>query len=91
MDCIRGCDLDLKEHGKLLRQNEFLVITGRRKAQRRIFLFEKLCLFAKPKKTTQGGDIYQYKHSWQVMSDFLRILARTNDRQDKYFKNYSDF
>lgn len=66
MDCIKGCDIDLKEYGKLLRQNEFVVINGRKKAHRRIFLFENLCLFAKPKKTTQGGDIYQYKHSWMT-------------------------
>lgn len=66
MDCIKGCDVDLKEYGKLLRQNEFFVINGRRRAHRRIFLFENLCLFAKPKKTQQGGDIYQYKRSWMV-------------------------
>ena len=88
MDCIRGCDLDLKEHGKLLRQNEFVVITGRRKAQRRIFLFEKLCLFAKPKKTTQGGDIYQYKHSWQVMSVFFKYWRKQMIVEMIIFKNF---
>jgi len=46
-----------------LRQHEFIINIGRRKAQRRIFLFEKICLFAKTKKLP-SGDIYQYKNSW---------------------------
>ena len=48
------------------RQNEFTVMSGRKKAVRRIFLFENLILFTKPKRTTQGGDVYQYKNSWLV-------------------------
>ena len=48
------------------RQNEFNVMSGRKKAVRRIFLFENLILFTKPKRTTQGGDVYQYKNSWLV-------------------------
>ena len=79
MDCIKGCDIDLKEYGKLLRQNEFVVINGRKKAHRRIFLFENLCLFAKPKKTTQGGDIYQYKHSWMVSTLVVIKLFGNNE------------
>ncbi|CAG5110655.1 Oidioi.mRNA.OKI2018_I69.chr2.g5036.t1.cds [Oikopleura dioica] len=63
MDMIRGCDVDLRSCGKLLRQHEFIITIGRRKAQRRIFLFEKVCLFAKTKKLP-SGDIYQYKNSW---------------------------
>jgi hypothetical protein len=42
-------------------------MSGRRKAIRRIFLFENLILFTKPKRTTQGGDIYQYKNSWLLV------------------------
>jgi len=63
MDMIRGCEVDLRSCGKLLRQHEFIINIGRRKAQRRIFLFEKVCLFAKTKKLP-SGDIYQYKNSW---------------------------
>jgi hypothetical protein len=71
MDSIKGCEIDLKEQGKLLRQNEFTVMSGRKKATRRIFLFENLILFTKPKRTTQGGDVYQYKNSWLVIMTSL--------------------
>jgi len=86
MDMIRGCEVDLRSCGKLLRQHEFIINIGRRKAQRRIFLFEKICLFAKTKKLP-SGDIYQYKNSWLVRkilekSAFLRnfiVLVKIYD------------
>ncbi|XP_062417947.1 pleckstrin homology domain-containing family G member 4B [Pungitius pungitius] len=66
MDAIRDCDVNLKEQGQLLRQDEFTVWTGRRKCQRHIFLFEELVLFSKPKKMEGGLDVFIYKHSFKT-------------------------
>ncbi|KFD70850.1 hypothetical protein M514_01199, partial [Trichuris suis] len=68
MDSIRGCDLNLKEQGSLLRQDEFVVFKGRvgHKCVRRVFLFENLVLFAKPRKAKNNSfpvDIFDYKQS----------------------------
>ncbi|XP_025764086.1 puratrophin-1 isoform X5 [Oreochromis niloticus] len=66
MDAIRDCDVNLKEQGQLIRQDEFTVWSGRRKCQRRIFLFEELVLFSKPKKMEGGLDVFIYKHSFKT-------------------------
>ncbi|KAM8894248.1 puratrophin-1 isoform 2-T5 [Spinachia spinachia] len=66
MDAIRECDVNLKEQGHLIRQDEFTVWTGRRKCQRHIFLFEELVLFSKPKKMEGGLDVFVYKHSFKT-------------------------
>lgn len=58
--------VNLKEQGQLIRQDEFTVWTGRRKCQRHIFLFEELILFSKPKKMEGGLDVFVYKHSFKV-------------------------
>lgn len=52
MDSIRDCDVNLKEQGRLLRQNEFLVSEGRgaKKSLRQVFLFEELILFSKARR-----------------------------------------
>lgn len=52
MDSLRDCDVNVKEQGRLLRQNEFLVWQGRsgRKSLRQIFLFEDLVLFSKARR-----------------------------------------
>ncbi|KAK8785560.1 hypothetical protein V5799_008075 [Amblyomma americanum] len=66
MDALRECDVSLKEQGRLLRQDEFLVWQGRsRKSLRHVFLFEDLILFSKVRRDPEhkGYDIYQYKHS----------------------------
>ncbi|XP_054026267.1 puratrophin-1 [Dryobates pubescens] len=63
MDAIRDCDVNLKEQGQLVRQDEFTVWLGRRKCQRHVFLFEDLILFSKPKRIEGGFDVYIYKHS----------------------------
>ncbi|XP_070574210.1 puratrophin-1-like isoform X4 [Ptychodera flava] len=63
MDSLRDCDVNLKEQGRLLRQDEFLVYHGRKKYLRHIFLFEDLLLFSKTKKTNKGHDVYHYKSS----------------------------
>jgi len=66
------------------RQNEFTVMSGRKKAVRRIFLFENLILFTKPKRTTQGGDVYQYKNSWLV--SFKKISKKIFKKNSKKFQ-----
>lgn len=66
MDAIRDCDVNLKEQGQLIRQDEFTVWTGRKKCQRHIFLFEDLVLFSKPKRMEGGLDFFIYKHSFKT-------------------------
>ncbi|XP_043959282.1 rho guanine nucleotide exchange factor 40 isoform X2 [Gambusia affinis] len=66
MDAIRECDVNLKEQGQLIRQDEFTVWSGRKKCQRHIFLFEDLLLFSKPKKMEGGLDVFIYKHSFKT-------------------------
>lgn len=52
MDSLRDCDVNVKEQGRLLRQNEFLVWQGKggKKSLRQIFLFEELVLFSKARR-----------------------------------------
>uniref|UniRef100_A0A4W5KHU8 DH domain-containing protein n=1 Tax=Hucho hucho TaxID=62062 RepID=A0A4W5KHU8_9TELE len=66
MDAIRDCDVNLKEQGQLVRQDEFWIWYGRKKCQRHVFLFEDLVLFSKPKRVEGGLDVYIYKHSFKV-------------------------
>ncbi|KAM8877902.1 uncharacterized protein plekhg4 isoform 1-T1 [Synchiropus picturatus] len=66
MDAIRNCDVNLKEQGQLLRQDEFTVWTGRKKCQRHVFLFQELLLLSKPKKMEGGLDVFHYKHSFKT-------------------------
>lgn len=66
MDAIRDCDVNLKEQGQLIRQDEFTVIFRKKKCVRRIFLFEELVLFSKTKKTDVGNDVYVYKQSFKT-------------------------
>ncbi|KAJ7312056.1 hypothetical protein JRQ81_006390 [Phrynocephalus forsythii] len=66
MDAIRNCDVNLKEQGQLVRQDEFGVSVGRRKCQRHVFLFEDLILFSKPKRIEGGLDVYMYKRSFKT-------------------------
>ncbi|KAJ6666169.1 hypothetical protein lerEdw1_001073 [Lerista edwardsae] len=75
MDAIRDCDVrtaqpvlevNLKEQGQLLRQDEFTFCLGRRKCQRHVFLFEDLILFSKPKRIEGGLDVYIYKRSFKT-------------------------
>lgn len=69
--------VNLKEQGQLIRQDEFTVWSGRRKCQRHIFLFEDLVLFSKPKKMEGGLDVFIYKHSFKVSAAarFCRTLS----------------
>ncbi|XP_051563410.1 uncharacterized protein LOC127446483 [Myxocyprinus asiaticus] len=66
MDAIRDCDVNLKEQGQLVRQDEFTICYGRKKCQRHVFLFEDLVLFSKPKRIEGGLDVYIYKHSFKT-------------------------
>ncbi|XP_070695826.1 pleckstrin homology domain-containing family G member 4B-like [Pempheris klunzingeri] len=66
MDAIQECDVNLKEQGQLVRQDEFTVFFRKKKCVRRIFLFEDLVLFSKTKKTDVGNDVYIYKQSFKT-------------------------
>lgn len=58
--------VNLKEQGQLVRQDEFIVFYRKKKCVRRVFLFEDLILFSKTKKTDRGNDVYVYKQSFKV-------------------------
>ncbi|XP_038954140.1 puratrophin-1 isoform X2 [Rattus norvegicus] len=66
MDAIQGCDVNLKEQGQLVRQDEFTVRAGHHKSCRRVFLFEELLLFSKPRRGPAGVDIFTYKRSFKM-------------------------
>ncbi|KAM6980671.1 quattro [Aplochiton taeniatus] len=66
MDDIYDCDVNLKEQGQLIRQDEFLVSFRKKKCYRHIFLFQDLILFSKTKKTDVGNDTYIYKQSFKT-------------------------
>ncbi|KAK6303505.1 hypothetical protein J4Q44_G00259590 [Coregonus suidteri] len=66
MDAIQDCDVNLKEQGQLIRQDEFIVFFRKKKCFRRIFLFQDLILFSKTKKTDVGNDVYIYKQSFKT-------------------------
>uniref|UniRef100_A0A8C7TFK7 Si:dkey-65j6.2 n=1 Tax=Oncorhynchus mykiss TaxID=8022 RepID=A0A8C7TFK7_ONCMY len=66
MDAIQDCDVNLKEQGQLIRQDEFIVFFRKKKCFRHIFLFQDLILFSKTKKTDVGNDVYIYKHSFKT-------------------------
>ncbi|XP_015256561.1 PREDICTED: uncharacterized protein LOC107101971 isoform X2 [Cyprinodon variegatus] len=66
MDAIRQCDVNLKEQGQLIRQDEFMVTFRKKKCLRHIFLFQDLILFSKTKKTDVGNDTYVYKQSFKT-------------------------
>lgn len=67
MDAIQHSDVNLKEQGCLLRQGDFIVSYGKRKRSRRVFLFEHLLVFTKPKKQKAKGDVFTYKHSIKMV------------------------
>ncbi|XP_043977580.1 uncharacterized protein KIAA1755-like [Gambusia affinis] len=66
MDAIRQCDVNLKEQGQLIRQDEFMVTFRKKKCLRHIFLFQDLVLFSKTRKTDVGNDTYVYKQSFKT-------------------------
>lgn len=60
---LMSLQLKLSEQGPLLQRGELTVVSGRRKCQRQIFLFERLLLFTKC-KGAEGG--YVCKQAMQV-------------------------
>ncbi|XP_067142628.1 uncharacterized protein [Centruroides vittatus] len=85
MDALRDCDVNVKEQGQLLRQDEFLVWQGRsRKSLRRVFLFEDLILFSKTRRDPErkGHEIYQYKHS--IKTTDIGLTEQIGDSPTKF-------
>uniref|UniRef100_UPI0037E9965F quattro n=1 Tax=Semicossyphus pulcher TaxID=241346 RepID=UPI0037E9965F len=66
VDAIHQCDVNLKEQGQIIRQDEFLVTLRKKKCFRHIFLFQELILFSKTRKTDVGNDTYIYKQSFKT-------------------------
>ncbi|XP_045932418.1 quattro isoform X2 [Micropterus dolomieu] len=66
MDAIQHCDVNLKEQGQLIRQDEFMVTFRKKRCYRHIFLFQELILFSKTRKTDVGNDTYIYKQSFKT-------------------------
>uniref|UniRef100_A0A8C1BAD9 Quattro n=1 Tax=Cyprinus carpio carpio TaxID=630221 RepID=A0A8C1BAD9_CYPCA len=66
MDDIQDCDVNLKEQGQLIRQDEFLLTFRKKKCYRHIFLFQDLILFSKTRRTDIGNDTYIYKQSFKT-------------------------
>lgn len=74
MDSLRDCDVNVKEQGRLLRQNEFLVWQGRggKKTLRQVFLFEELVLFSKARRFPDHKVSIFYKNtSYLINSNTL--------------------
>ncbi|XP_034027424.1 uncharacterized protein LOC117511523 [Thalassophryne amazonica] len=95
MDAIQDCDVNLKEQGELIRQDEFTVFFRKNKCVRRLFLFVDLILFSKAKRTDIGNDVYVYKQSFKtsdigmtqnsaVSSLCFEIWFRRRKREDTY-------
>uniref|UniRef100_A0A1B6CNG3 DH domain-containing protein n=1 Tax=Clastoptera arizonana TaxID=38151 RepID=A0A1B6CNG3_9HEMI len=85
MDSLRDCDVNVKEQGRLLRQNEFLVWQGKsKKCLRQVFLFEELILFSKAQRfpDRKNLDIFIYKNSIK-MSD-IGLTAEIGDSTTKF-------
>uniref|UniRef100_A0A2R9CK95 Pleckstrin homology and RhoGEF domain containing G4 n=1 Tax=Pan paniscus TaxID=9597 RepID=A0A2R9CK95_PANPA len=87
MDAIQGCDVNLKEQGQLVRQDEFVVRTGRHKSVRRIFLFEELLLFSKPRHGPTGVDTFAYKRSFKMADlGLTECCGNSNLRFEIWFR-----
>ncbi|XP_054710117.1 uncharacterized protein LOC129219838 [Uloborus diversus] len=85
MDALKDCDVNIKEQGRLLRQEEFLVWQGKsKKALRHVFLFEDLILFSKARRDPEckGHDYYQYKYS--IKTSDLGLTAQVGESPTKF-------
>jgi hypothetical protein len=85
LDSLRGCDVNVKEQGRLLRQNEFLVWQGKgKKCLRHVFLFEELILFSKAGRfpDRENLDVYIYKNSIN-MTD-IGLTAKIGNSTTKF-------
>ncbi|KAG8521795.1 Puratrophin-1 [Galemys pyrenaicus] len=87
MDAIQGCDVNLKEQGQLVRQDEFTVRSGRHKSLRRVFLFEELLLFSKPRRGPTGVDMLAYKRSFKMADlGLTECCGESNLRFEIWFR-----
>lgn len=87
MDSLRDCDVNVKEQGRLLRQNEFLVWEGRggKKSLRQVFLFEELVLFSKARRFP---DRKVERHLKTILKLVTEINFASNQNLDLYiYKN----
>ncbi|XP_036095017.1 rho guanine nucleotide exchange factor 40 isoform X4 [Rousettus aegyptiacus] len=66
VEAVRGCETDLKEQGQLLHRDPFIVICGRKKCLRHVFLFEHLLLFSKRKGSEGGSETFVYKQAFKT-------------------------
>lgn len=80
LSCFHAIQVNLKEQGQLIRQDEFLVTFRKKKCFRHIFLFQELILFSKTRKTEVGNDTYIYKQSFKVhaYTDLPRVQEHSN-------------
>lgn len=62
-----------------MRQDEFTVRTGRHKSLRRVFLFEELLLFSKPRRGPTGIDTFAYKRSFKMADLGLTECCEDNN------------
>ncbi|KAJ6634647.1 Puratrophin-1 [Pseudolycoriella hygida] len=90
MDSLRDCDVNVKEQGRLLRQNEFLVWQGRggKKTLRQVFLFEELVLFSKARRFPdhKNLDIYLYKNSIKTSDIGLTACIGDSPKFEIWFR-----
>lgn len=63
LDSLRGYDMNVKDQGRLLRQDNFTVWNGKKRHQRKVFLLDDLVIFSKVRKQPGGVDLYYYKNS----------------------------
>lgn len=82
--------INVKEQGRLLRQNEFLVWQGKtgRKTLRHVFLFEDLVLFSKASRfpDRKNLDIYIYKHSIKTSDIGLTAVGDSPTKFEIWFR-----
>lgn len=74
---FHALQVNLKEQGQLLRQDEFMVTFRKKKCFRHVFLFQELILFSKTRKTDTGNDTYVYKQSFKVLTRIQSIHTQT--------------
>lgn len=69
--------MNLKEQGQLLRQDEFVVYEGRtsHKRVRRVFLFEHLVLFAKPRRIRVANGVEREVYESKRCIKVSRLIA----------------
>lgn len=69
----------MQEQGRLLLQDPFSMMQGRRKSERHIFLFEEMILFTKPRRRGSGIDWLDYKTSYKVYSSAAELIISVSD------------